>query len=206
MRYTSLIFIFLLMFSCGGSTEKKAGQENAAKNQAPQNEENLRQEHLQKGGEIANLTQAELLKNVSLAINKGGAGYAIEFCNLAALPIKDSLSRLHNCQIQRIALKYRNPLDMPRTEREKEQLKQYRQASQTGEALKAEVYLDPDKIEYYQPIMIAMEACLKCHGDPGKHIAEGTLEKIKTLYPDDLATGFEMNDFRGAWKITFLRE
>ena len=24
------------------------------------------------------------------------------------------------------------------------------------------------------------------------------------LYPDDRATGYAMNDFRGVWKITFL--
>jgi hypothetical protein len=45
--------------------------------------------------------------------------------------------------------------------------------------------------------------CLVCHGDPQTQIAEATLAKINDLYPEDKATGFAMNDFRGAWKITF---
>ena len=195
MRLISLFLILLMISSCGNRKEKKAAQI----------EESIKQEYLQKGGEIANLTQSELLINVSNAIKKGGPGYAIDFCNIRALSLKDSLSRLNNCQIRRIALKYRNPVDRPQTEKEKEQLNQYQLAYQKGETIKPEVYHFIDRIEYYQPIILAMEACLKCHGDPGKQIAEETLEKINALYPNDLATGFELNDFRGAWKITFMK-
>ena len=51
-----------------------------------------------------------------------------------------------------------------------------------------------------------MEACLKCHGNPDTQITEGTLAKIKELYPNDMATGYKLKDFRGAWKITFKKE
>jgi len=193
-RLLSLFLIVFLITSCGQRGEKQSSQK----------EESIKQEYLQKGEEIANLTQSELLINVSNAIKKGGPGYAIEFCNLRALTLKDSLSQLYNCQIRRIALKYRNPVDKPQTEKEEKQLNQYKLAYEKGETIKPEVYLYSDRIEYYQPITIAMEACLKCHGDPGKQISEETLEKIKERYPNDLATGFAMNDFRGAWKITFM--
>jgi len=195
MRYFTLIIIVFMISSCGGRQENKAIQKD----------ESIKQEYLQKGSEIVNLTQSELLLNVSNAIKKGGPGYAVDFCNIRALSIKDSLSSLNNCQIRRIALKYRNPVDMPQTEKEKEQLNQYQLAYQKGESIKPEVYLFNDRIEYYQPIILTMEACLKCHGDPGKHIEEETLLKIQSHYPDDLATGFELNDLRGAWKITFMK-
>lgn len=195
MRFISMLLILFIITSCGRRGEK----------QATQKEESIKQEYLQKGGDIANLAQSELLRNVSSAIRKGGPGYAIDFCNMRALPLKDSLSRLNNCQIRRISFKYRNPLDMPRSKQEKEQLEQYQLASQKGESLKPEVYLFNDRIEYYQPIIIAMEACLQCHGDPGRQIAEETLGKIKERYPDDLAIGYKLNDFRGAWKITFMK-
>ncbi len=188
MRLISLFLFFIVISSCVDKGES------------------IRQEYLQKGGEIANQTQSELLINVSNAIKKGGPAYAIDYCNLRALPLKDSLSRLNNCQIRRIALKYRNPADMPQTEKEKEQLNQYLLAYQKGESIEPEVYLFKGRIEYYQPILIAMEACLKCHGDAGKQIEEETLQKIQAHYPDDLATGFELNDFRGAWKITFVKK
>lgn len=193
MRFTSLFLIIFMISSCG-SGEKK---------QAVQNEESLKQEYLQKGEEIANQTQTELLKNVSFAMSQGGPEHAIGFCNVRAMPLKDSLSRLHNCQIRRISSKYRNPADKPQSEIEIDQLKQYQLAQQNGKAMDAEVYFFDDRVEYYQAITIAMEACLKCHGDPAKHITEETSAKINALYPNDLATGYALNDFRGAWKITF---
>ena len=192
MRFITLFLIFFMISSCGRN-EKKAAQK----------EEFIKQEYLQKGGEIVNLTQSELLKNVSHAMKIGGPAYAVDFCNIRAMFLKDSLSRLNDCQIKRIAIKYRNPVDMPQTKTEKKQLYQYQVASQKGESIKPKVYFFDDRIEYYQPIFIDKGACLICHGNPGKQIAEETLEKIKAQYPNDLATGFELNDFRGAWKITF---
>jgi Protein of unknown function (DUF3365) len=192
MRLISFSLIFLMISSCGMKQEKEAQKEASTK-----------QVYLQKGGEIVDVTQSELLKNVSQAMKTGGPGYAVEFCNIRAMVIKDSLSSLNNCQIRRIALKYRNPLDMPQSNTEKDQLNKYQLAYQKGEAIEAEVHLFENRVEYYQPIIIKNGTCLLCHGHPGKQIAEKTMEKIKARYPDDLATGFAMNDFRGAWKITF---
>ena len=195
MRITTLFLILFMISSCVKRAEK----------QAEQKEESIKQEYLQKGGGIVNLTQSELLKNVSHAMKLGGPGYAVDFCNIRAIQLKDSLPRLNDCQIRRIAIKYRNPVDMPQTKTEKDQLYQYQVANQKGESIKPKVYLFDDRIEYYQPIFIDKGACLICHGNPGKQIAEETLEKIKAQYPNDLATGFVLNDFRGAWKITFMK-
>ena len=194
MRIRTLLMIFLVTSSCGIKDEKSA-----------QKEESVKQEFLQKGGEIVNLTQSELLKNVTHAMRTGGPGYAVDFCNLRAMQIKDSLSRKNNCEIRRIAIKYRNPKDMPQTESEKAQLEKYQDAHQKGDPIEPEVYLYEDRIEYYKPIIIDKGTCLVCHGNPGTQVAEETLEKIKLRYPDDLATGFALNDFRGAWNITFQK-
>jgi hypothetical protein len=193
MRHLILLLIFFIISSCGKIEQKHPVQKEDA----------VKKEYLKRGEEITNLTQAELLKNVSIAMQKGGPEYAIEFCNIRALPLLDSLSHLNNCRIERIALKYRNPADMPRTELEKEQLNLYLEAHQQDMPLEPKVFLSDDMVEYYRPIVLGMDACLKCHGDPGTEIAQETLKKIKEHYPDDLATGFEVNDFRGAWKVTF---
>lgn len=195
MRYIALILILVVISSC-----------NMKEKNSAQKEEAIQTEFLQKGEEIANLTQAELLKNVSHAMGTGGPVYAIEFCNLQAMHLKDSLSQIHKCEIRRIAIKYRNPLDSPKTEKEKDQLVQYQDDLKNGESLKPEVYVFEDRVEYYKPILINNAACLVCHGKVGEQIAEETLEIIKEKYPNDLATGFALNDFRGAWKITFTHE
>ncbi len=171
-----------------------------------QDQEIIRQKYLIKGQEVASLTQSELLKNVSNALEKGGPQYAIEFCSINALFLKDSLSQLYNCQIKRIAHKYRNPIDMPQTEKEIEQLNLYQEDFLNGKSLKPHVFIFEKHIEYYQPIFVAKEACLKCHGAPDKDISNETLAKIRERYPNDLATGFALNDFRGAWKITFTNK
>jgi len=194
MRSLILLLIILMMSSCGAREEKAA-----------QREEALKMGYLQKGGEIVSMSQSELMKNVSQAMKKGGPVYAIDFCNLHAMEIKDSLSRLHNCQIQRIALKYRNPLDKPQSKKEEDLLKQYQLTVQRGDTIIPEVFFLEDGVEYYQPIVINNGACLICHGTPGTQVADETLELIKERYPNDLATGFSMNDFRGAWKITFMK-
>lgn len=196
MRLFALILILCIIISCSDNKQKKISQKSNS----------IQQEYLKMGGEISNLAQAKLLKNVSQAMKKGGPGHAIEFCNIKAMPLMDSLSKLHNCQIKRIATKFRNPVDMPQTGKEHEQLNQYQKTFEMGKSLEPIVHVFDDRIEYYKPIMLGKAACLKCHGDPGKHITKETLKKIHERYPTDLATGFALNDFRGAWKITFNRK
>ncbi|MGC9344439.1 MAG: Tll0287-like domain-containing protein [Bacteroidales bacterium] len=192
MRNLLIFLLIVIISSCSGRTEKSA-----------QNEIKTEKEYLQMGMEIANQTQAELLKVVSGAMASGGPVYAIEFCNLKALDLKDSLSHLYNCEIERIALKNRNPEGKPDSETEWNQLESYQQAHAMGDSIGPELHVFEDRVEYYQPILIKVGTCLVCHGDPETQIAEATLAKINELYPEDRATGFAMNDLRGAWKITF---
>ena len=195
MRLITISCVFLIISSCGLKEEKVV-----------QKEDSIRQEYLLKGRQIAALTQSELLKNVSQAMQKGGPVYAIDFCNLKAMDLKDSLSKLNNCEIKRIAIKYRNPMDKPQTKTEKDQLEKYKQAFLKGDSLESEVLVFDDRTEYFQPIFMSKGACLVCHGEPSVQIAAETMEIIQERYPEDKATGFALNDFRGAWKITFMKE
>ena len=152
---------------------------------------------------MVKLSQAELLRKVAGAMGSGGPQHAVDFCNVHALSIKDSLSALYHCEIRRIAHRYRNPMDKPLTDSEKEAVHLFQEAAITGDTLHARVYLFDDRAEYYHPILINNPACLLCHGIPGEQISDRTMEMIHSHYPGDLATGFKMGDFRGAWKITF---
>jgi hypothetical protein len=213
MRKLSIYLIAALVFaSCGRNSHKTADQgakisseETAQEKLAEQHEQALKEKYLTKGEEIASATQQELLKVVQGAMAAGGPGYAVEYCNIEALNLKDSLSKLNNCTIRRLSTKYRNPADKPLTEIEMEQLNSYEMLHTQGEVLNPSVHIVDDAIEYYKPIMIRSGACLLCHGDPGSQIAEETRNIIKELYPNDLATGYALNDFRGVWKITFMQ-
>jgi cytochrome c553 len=59
---------------------------------------------------------------------------------------------------------------------------------------------------YYKPIRTGMPACLKCHGNTETDINAATKAKLNELYPNDLATGYKLNDFRGLWKVEFKRQ
>ena len=59
-----------------------------------------------------------------------------------------------------------------------------------------------EKAKFYYPIK-TNSMCLQCHGKPNSNIKSNTLNKIKNLYPNDLATGYNENEIRGIWSITF---
>lgn len=154
--------------------------------------------HIKKGDEITNLAQATLLGNVSNAMQKGGPSYAIEFCNLSASTLIDSLSRLNNCVISRVSEKNRNPENNLKSEPEKKIWKLMQTKLNIDTLIQ-----DNQSLVYYKSIKIALPACLKCHGVEKTDISPATLEKINQLYPRDLATGYQLNDFRGLWKVEF---
>jgi hypothetical protein len=183
-------FLFLsLLFSCNSNQSQKIDTETYS-------------EHTEKGNTISNLAQGVLLANVSSAMQKGGPEYAIEFCNLEASSLIDSLSAANNCNISRVSAKNRNPGNALGDEQEKALWNLYEKKLQSGTAADT-LILNDDALAYYKPIKTAMPACLNCHGTPGSDIAPATLDKIQELYPNDKATGYNLNEFRGLWKITF---
>jgi cytochrome c553 len=177
-----LIAIFaILMISC------KSKIENATYS-----------EFQKKGNEIATLTQTVLLANVGEAMQKGGPVYALEFCNLKASAITDSLNAANNCTISRVSAKNRNPENDLKTAADKNLWAIFEAGT-----LNDTVIQQSKTLVYYKPIKTALPACLKCHGELGTDIDSTTTAKLNMLYPKDLATGYKLNDFRGLWKIEF---
>jgi len=155
-------------------------------------------EYQKKGNEISALAQSTLLANVGKAIQTGGPEYAVEYCNLNASAIIDSINRTNNCSISRVTEKYRNPLNKINGKTENVLWTMYQEGMTNDTLLEIENHL-----VYYKPIKIALPACLKCHGQPVNDINKETSKKLKVLYPNDLAQGYRMNELRGLWKIEF---
>jgi len=156
---------------------------------------------LQKTGhEVSNKAQATLLANVGKAIQEGGPENAIEFCNLNAASIVDRLSREHNCIISRVSEKNRNPGSGLASAQDRELWEIF-----TKQEITDTIVQQGGRLVFYKPIRIAMPACLKCHGNPDSDINAASQEKLQQLYPEDLATGYQLKDFRGLWKIEFKK-
>lgn len=118
------------------------------------------------------------------AMADGDVSKAIEFCKNAAPSITNQF------EVRRLSEKYRNPLNAP-TEEELLVLRALKD--------KPISVVDGNLIHVYRPIYIKQDVCLKCHGDLNGPIRD----KIKSLYPEDRATGYKLGDLRGAWKVTY---
>ncbi|RLD64846.1 MAG: hypothetical protein DRI95_10005 [Bacteroidetes bacterium] len=158
-------------------------------------------EYLKNGKEIYQLTGKTLVGKVKKAIKEDGPFGAIDFCKLKAYPLTDSLSKLYQAEITRVAIKYRN-LNSKANKQEEKVINDYiKQLSQNIE-LKPIVIAEKEIIHYYAPIKVE-HACLTCHGNPGSNIPDTLYNHIKNLYPDDIAIDFKEGDIRGIWRIRF---
>lgn len=62
-----------------------------------------------------------------------------------------------------------------------------------------------DEVYFYYPI-VTNTMCLQCHGTPNKEITTSVLETLTALYPQDKATGYDIEQLRGMWRIQFVKE
>lgn len=184
MKYLLLSSLSLLLFACGPKSPTT---------------ESSPPDYLSLGDSITQAAQATLLQHVGKAMKAGGPVEAIGFCNLEASPIMDSLSQQFGATISRISFQARNPDNAVNSQLDSLQLAGFgREEAPTSTLVEADGHA-----VYYKAIRIGMETCLKCHGQPETDIAPATLAKLQELYPKDLATGYQMGDLRGAWKVGF---
>ncbi len=160
-----------------------------------------KEKYLKEGKEIAQSTGKTLSGHVKKAMQKKGPIEAINFCKLSAYPLTDSLSKLYNVKISRVAIKNRNP-ENKATGEDIEIIKKYEEQIVKGEKIEPEVQRQEDKIVFYAPIRL-QHACLVCHGKPQSEIPDTLFKHIQNLYPNDLAVNFKESDLRGIWKLEF---
>ncbi len=158
------------------------------------------------GNEIAQASFKKLSNQLQSAIKASGVQSAIGFCNAAALPITDSLSTKYSALIKRTSLKLRNTENTPDS-LEAKMLNMYQIMSRMRNPVMVPKILkkNKDEIQFYAPIMIASETCLKCHGTVGKTMLKEDYDVIKRFYPNDKAVNYKLGQFRGMWSITLKR-
>lgn len=152
------------------------------------------------GLNMALSTKKVLGQNLMSTLQKEGPQHALEFCNIQAIPLTDSMSAVHNVSIQRVSDRNRNPLNKA-SEKETEYIFSFQQLIDQNKDVEPVLITEGKRSIFYYPI-VTNDMCLKCHGNPEKSL----LEKIKQLYPKDLATGYSENQVRGIWKIIFEEE
>lgn len=157
----------------------------------------------EKGVQYALSTKAVLGKNLQGKIQKEGTLAALKFCNTKAYFLTDSMAIVHNATIKRVSDKPRNP----KNKANKDELKYiqiFKSNINQQKESEAIVVESGQIITVYYPIT-TNGMCLQCHGTPKKEVAESTLVSIKDLYPSDLALGYDINQVRGIWNVSFKK-
>jgi hypothetical protein len=194
IRSIGLGLLFLLA-QCTNPTPTPENVQTTAKALTPEEE----QAYLEKGKAITTAAFAALSGKLTAAMETGGVAGAVEYCNLAAYPLLDSLSSVHGATIHRTSTKLRNPKSAAQGW-EVEELAALVQTPKPRVRL-----LEDGSVAFAAPIKL-MPLCTKCHGTVGTDIAAADYEVIKKLYPQDAATGYAPDELRGMWSIQFNRQ
>lgn len=200
-KVLSVIAVLILLFSCN---KKESKTEITEKPTAPIiDNSTAKADFLTFATEIAQNSQQALGGQLKAKLMEGGAIHALDFCSVEAIPITDSLSKIHNATIRRVSDKNRNP-DNKANESELNYINFVKEQIAAGKKPEPSAEIFPDRNVAYLPI-ITNAMCVQCHGEPENTLANETLQKIQSLYPEDKAIGYGADQLRGIWVIEVMQ-
>ena len=133
-----------------------------------------------------------------------GPAAAIKVCKELAPAIASEISRKTGQRVTRVSLKTRNPLLGSPDAWEQKVLADFavRMEKENPATMEyAEIVTEPQgKFMRYMKAIPVQDVCLKCHGTPDS-IAPAVKEQLNVEYPADKATGYTVNQLRGAFSI-----
>ncbi|MFA5418041.1 MAG: DUF3365 domain-containing protein [Bacteroidales bacterium] len=164
--------------------------------------DSLHQELMVQGAIVVQKSTSGISSALMGAMKENGPKYALNFCNINAVPITDSLAHQLNVGIKRVAKKFRNP-NNETNEFENKIYKEYIMSFIQRGVPKPRVDIDKNGHPVYYKLISVKQECLLCHGRPDVDIPSDVASRIKELYPDDKAIDFAVRQPRGMWAITF---
>lgn len=144
---------------------------------------------------LASDLKMSLMKNLSEKIAREGVVEAVPFChgNVKKIGKNAAKERASKYEFGRTSHKIRNSGNAPQPWA----IKYLDQFAGTMKSDTSERYiihkLKDSKRVYLEPLYVEAK-CLLCHGE---NVQKNVLAKIQELYPNDLATGFKLGEFRG---------
>jgi len=214
-----LISVFLVLFgiqfiACQPPSAPKEEPENQQKgieksNQStnPEGQSELSKSEVEEyqlyASKITRDAQKTLGQQLMQKVGESGTEGAVEFCNIQAIPLTDSLADFNRVSLKRLTNRPRNPDNMAEG-KDLEVLKAYLKHLDSGEKAGIVHQIESEKIDFYFPIL-TNSFCLKCHGKPKVDVNQATLAVLAEKYPNDSALNYKENQLRGMWKISFPR-
>ena len=158
--------------------------------------------------EIGSASASALLKHLKShlmeALEGNEPGAALEFCTIEAMSLTKEVEKdlPDGVKIKRTSLKFRNHENAPDSI-DHDVLEMFARAvEENGELPEHSVqYVESDReYRYYQPLLIG-KLCLNCHGHQDQMDWE-VIASLKENYPQDMATGYQVGDFRGLVRVS----
>jgi hypothetical protein len=192
-----LLIAFLLLFTACAQND-----ESRSKDTSPRPDSTL---VIQAGKEIVTDAFAAISNALGTAMTRGGIPHAIEYCNTVAITLTDSVSNQYNVEVRRATHKPRNPKNRA-NDMEMASIEAYMQLISDGAELKPRLAFQENNVIFHAPLRLVTFTCLSCHGNKEDDIREGDLAVIQQYYPEDEAIGFDLDELRGIWSVTFPYE
>lgn len=148
-------------------------------------------------------TKKELGKNLMGTIQKKGTLEAVKFCNVRAYPITDSMAVAQGATIKRVSDRPRNPENQANS-KELKIIQDFKELIAQGESYEPVTEIENSQVQFYYPI-VTNSMCLQCHGTKGNEIEPAVFTALSTLYPTDRALGYDVNEVRGIWSISYKK-
>ena len=209
-----LVSVSLLLAACGGGEKQEAPkdakaqdkiaeiaqQEISAKPQSAHDKAMLIEEAKLAVQALGGTLKGEL----QLAMKSGGPSKAMDVCNIKAPEIAKAVSADKNMAVSRVSLKNRNPVTGKANAWQSTVLNDFETRKAGGEKPDTLAYADIVKTDDGKQEFRFMKAiptggmCLTCHGT---ELKPEVTAKLKSLYPDDKATGYKEGDLRGAFLV-----
>jgi hypothetical protein len=180
--------VFFFLFNC-----------ERAEKLAPTQQEKL----IQIGESSAMALMKDLKKHLLETLAEDDLVSGFEYCAAQAIALTENVqdSLPPGITVKRTSTKHRNPQNAP-DELEKEVLDYFtNEYSKTGNLPRYYIQQSTsDEWRYYKPMAIG-KLCLKCHGTMDL-MEENVVLSLKENYPDDKATGYKLNEFRGVVRVS----
>lgn len=209
-RHATTALLFSLLAACGGADAPETALEDTPEAEAitadlpaaeavsavPEGDDALataRQTADGLGRELMGLMLAKLRDE--------GAGGAIAFCADSA-QARTAAMASEGIIVRRVTMKPRNLANAPDAYEEALLLALANQHDAGTLPPDTAAYVGTGanrELRYLRPIRIQQQ-CLTCHGDPSG-FPEAVRRTLAERYPDDLATGYAVGDFRGAISV-----
>jgi hypothetical protein len=143
----------------------------------------------------------QLSAELAKAIESGGPVAAIPVCSSKAQTLVSEVSARRNVAMIRLSDRPRNPRQAAEAA-DLAAMTSFRDAIKQGQAAAPLVEGSTAGATVVRlPIIASQPLCLKCHGS-AEDISPESRAAILAVYPDDKATGYQLNDLRGIWRIT----